>query len=324
MAVEIGWFIVLPVLRELGVWWQRRGALRWNRHSLRTAAVAAAAPLLVLLPWQHSVSAPAVLMRDKAQGVYAAHAAMIAHVDLRDGQHVSAGQVLAQLTSPELDDQLRETAIREDMLRWEVQQQPFNDELRQLGPALRKRWETQREALDGLHAQIAQLTLRAPFDGRIADVDPELRDGVWLPAGARLFTVIGDAGRDGGVRGEAYVGESALARIRDGAAAEFISDLPEQGARSCRVSGIDRVNLATLDTLYPASVYGGAIPSRKKTDGEVLPLDTRFRVRFDHCAGGDALNREMPGRALVRGRAESIAGHAVRWLAAVARREATP
>jgi hypothetical protein len=58
-----------------------------------------------------------------------------------------------------------------------------------------------------------------------------------------LFGVIGD--KD--VRGEAFVEESALSRIHEGAAADFVADLPEQNTRHCIVSGIDRINIATLD-----------------------------------------------------------------------------
>jgi putative peptide zinc metalloprotease protein len=317
MLVEIGWFIVLPIVRELLVWWQRRSDLSLNRRTLRTAFSAAAVLLVLLVPMRSAISTPAVLLRAKAQGVYAAHASVIRDVSAHEGQSVAAGAVLAQLASPELEYQFHETAIEEASLRWQVEQQPFNDELRKEGPALRKHWETAKQALDGFQAQIDQLTLRAPFDGRVVDVNPELRQGVWLRAGERLFSVIGN----GGVRGEAFIDESALVRIQTGARVDFVSDLPELGHRRCTVSGIDRLNLAALDQLYAASVYGGAIPSRKERGGTVVPLDSRFRVRFDGCGDGRDIARELPGRALLRGQAESFAGHGLRWLMALIRRD---
>ncbi len=319
LLVEIGWFIVLPVVRELGIWWRRRSDLKWNKQCSRSALATLAILLLVLVPMRHSVSSPAVLMRAKAQGVYAAHAAMIRDLALREGQSVSAGAVLARLTSPELEYQLRAAAAEEATLRWQVEQQSFNDELRKAGPALRKQWETAQEALGGLHAQLELLTLRAPFDGQIVDVNPDLRPGVWLKGGERLFDVIGDRG----VRGEGFIQEAGLARIHEGAAADFVADLPELSTHRCVVSGIDHVNLATVDPPYAASIYGGSIPSRKDSTGAILPLAATFRVRFDHCANENNIARETPGRVVLHGAGESFVVHATRWLQGVMRREIT-
>ena len=319
MMVEIGWFIVLPMARELRIWWQRRNDLKWNKQCWRSALATLAIILVAMVPMRHSISTPAVLMRAKAQGVYAAHPAMIRDITLREGQFVAAGAILAHLSSPELEYQLRGAVVEEASLRWQVEQQPFDDELTKAGPALRKQWQTAQEAVSGLRAQLELLTLRAPFDGQIADLNSDLRPGVWLKGGEYLFDVIGD----NHVRGEAFIQESGLARIYEGATADFVADLPELDTYRCMISGIDHVNLTTLDPPYAASLYGGSIPSRKDSTGAILPLASTFRVRFDHCANESAIARETPGRVLLHGAGESVAAHATRWLAAVLRREFT-
>jgi len=319
MLVEIGWFIVRPVTREMRVWWQRRSDLRWNRQCSRSALAAVAALLIVLLPIRHSISSPAVLVRAKAQGVYAAHPAIIEAIALHEGQSVAAGAILARLSSPELEHQLRMATVEEASLRWQVEQQPFNDELREAGPALRNQWKMAQEAVAGLRAQVELLTLRAPFEGQIADLNPDLRSGVWLRGGERLFGVIGNAA----VRGEAFVQESGLSRIREGATADFVADLPEQDTHRCIVSGIDHINLATLDPPYAASIYGGSISSRKDPAGAILPLAATFRVRFENCASENDIMQETPGRVLLHGAGESLASQMARWLMAIVRREIT-
>lgn len=319
MLVEIGWFIVRPVAQEIRVWWQRRSDLQWNRQCSRTAFATTAVLLIVLLPIRHSISTPAVLVRAKAQGVYAAHPAVIQTIALHEGQSVAAGAILARLSSPELEYQLRLATIEEASLRWQVEQQPFNDELRNAGPALRKQWQTAQESLGGLRAQIEMLTLRAPFEGQIADLNPDLRAGVWLKGGERLFGVIGNTG----VRGEGFIQESGLSRIDAGASAVFVADLPEQDTHRCTVNGIDHINLATLEPPYAASIYGGPIASHKDSTGAVLPLAATFRVRFENCASENDIRRETPGRVLLHGASESFASQAARWLLAIVRREIT-
>lgn len=317
MAVEIGWFLALPIARELGVWWRRRGELRWSRRTARSAGLAAALAVVLLVPWQATVRAPAVLGQAQAQGIYAPRAARVLAVDVHDGASVAAGAVLVRLTSPELDFQIERAAAEEARLRGEMERQPFDDTLRMLGPALRKRWATAREALDGYRAEAARLTLRAPFAGRVSDLDPALAPGVWLRTGEPLFTVVGADG----VRGDAYVSEAAVARVRRGDRVVFVPALPESPALHCAVSGVDRVNVASLDEGYVASIYGGDLPVRRQANGALTPVQSTFRVRFDGCDRA-AVPREMSGHALIAGDSASLATRGARWLGALFRREA--
>jgi putative peptide zinc metalloprotease protein len=317
MCVELGWFIALPIARELAAWWQRRGDLRWNRQTARTALVGAALMLVLLVPWQATVRAPAVLGQARTQAVYTPRAAQVVQVAASEGQRVHAGAAVVRLASPELDYQLASARHEAAQLDWQVRQQPFDDELLALGPALGKRLETARQAVAGLEAERARLALRAPLAGRIVDVALALRAGEWLPGGAPLFRVVGN----GGIDGSAFVDEAARDRLAPGQPAEFVAALLEQPAVRCRVAAIDRLNLADLDDdPYLASVYGGSIPALRQPDGTLVPLESTFRVRLDHCDGG-ALPRELPGSVAIRGESRSLLARAARWLRALLRSE---
>lgn len=317
MGVEIGFFLALPIVRELVVWWRRRGECRWNGQTIRSGVLAVVLALALGLPWQRAVHAPAVLGQAQAQVVYLSRPAQLVQLAVHEGQPVAAGAVLAQLDSPELDYQLASAEQQAAHLKWQVEQQPFDDELRSLGPALRKRWDAAREAVAGYRAEREQLTLRAPFAGRVVDLAPGLRAGEWLKGGEPLLGVVGP----GSAKGDAFVDESALARVIPGQPVDFVATLPEQPAVHCRVAGIDRLNLATLDQPYVASVYGGEVPSLRRPDGSLVPLDSTFRLRFDACEVGGELPRELPGQAIVHGQAQSLAGRFARWFGSIARRE---
>lgn len=318
MCVEIGWFLALPIVREIQVWWRRRAELRWNRHTVRTTIVAGLLALVLLLPWQREVHAPAVLGQVQAQVVYAPRAAQVVTLAVREGQLVQAGAVLAQLASPDLDYQLASARQQAAQYQWQVEQQPFDDELRALGPALRKRWDTARQTVAGYEAEQARLILRAPFGGRVVDLNPTLRAGEWLKGGEALLGVVGDGG---GVKGDAFVDEAALSRLATGQHVSFLAALPELPIVHCRVSGIDRLNLGALDEPYVASVYGGQVASVHRPDGSVTPLESTFRVRFDDCDRREALPREAPGSAAIAGEPRSLVGRFARWLTALLRRD---
>ncbi len=317
MCVEIGWFLVLPIARELGAWWQRRGELRWHHPTIRSATVLAALLLVLCAPWQSEVRVPAVLGLAQAQRVYVPQPARADAIDVRVGQEVAAGAVLARLSSPELSYQLRRAQTLVEELSWQVRQQPFDDELRAQGPALIKQLNIARAAVAAYAEQIERLTIRAPFPARVAEMNPDVQVGTILSRGEELFQLTGD----GDVRGDAFIGQEDVARIRLGEAVDFVGDVPELPAAKCRISAVDPVNLTELDTPYVASVYGGKIATVAQANHSLRPLEPVYRVRFDHCDSGIKLQRELAGAAVIKGSRQSLLGSSVRNLMALARRE---
>ena len=318
-CVEFGWFIARPVVREIFACGHRRSDLHWCRETRRSAIVGAALLGFLVLPWHGGVSAPAVLGPLRAQGLYAPDAAyMTEQVPIaRDGQRVHAGDVLAVLASPDLAHRLEAARADEALLGWQVEQQSFDERLLEQGVALRRHWDAARETVAGLTAQVAQLTLRAPFDG-VVQTNEALAPGTWLPRGEHLFDVLGPMG----VKGEAFVGEDDAARVSAGDRVDFVASLPELGALHCRVAAVDRVNVATLDAPSLASVYGGPLPVQLQPGTRLLvPLVALYRVRIGECPANRAWPREIDGTATIGGARESFAWRALKRLVSVFQRE---
>lgn len=318
-CVEFGWFIVRPVVREVIACWRRRHELRWCRATVRGATLGAVLFALLVLPWHGGVNAPAVFGPLRAQGLYAPEAGYVSSQTalVHDGQRVHANDVLAVLQSPDLEHRLKQAQTEEVMLRWEVEQQSFDQHLLDQGVALRRRWDAARETVAGLEAQVAQLTLRAPFDGTVQSGD-ELAPGTWLPRGERLFDVVGPEG----VKGDAFVGEDDAGRIVPGDAAQFVASVSEMSTLHCRVTAVDRVNIATLDEPVIASVYGGPIPAEMQPGTrQLVPLAATYRVRIGECAGDKALARQIAGTATLGHARESFAVRGLNRLVSVLERE---
>jgi putative peptide zinc metalloprotease protein len=317
-CVEFGWFIARPIVREVTASWQHRTALRWCRETRRTAAVGAMLLAFVVLPWHGGVGAPAVLGPLHAQGLYVPEGAYLTDAQIaRDGQRARAGDVLAVLASPDLVHKLKAAQADEALLRWEVEQQAFDQRLLEQGVALHRRWDAARQTVAGLEAEVAQLTLRAPFDG-LVQTDEALAPGTWLPRGEHIFDVVGAKG----VKGEAFIGENDAARVAPGDRVTFVASLPEMGAVDCVVTAVDRVNLATLDVPSLASVYGGPLPVQQQPGThQLVPLAATYRVRIGECPAGNAWPREITGTATIGGARQSFAWRGLKWLASVFERE---
>jgi putative peptide zinc metalloprotease protein len=320
-AVELGWFIVRPITREVAACWRRRGALRWRPQTVRSAALATLLLGLLVVPWHGGVSAPAVLGPRQAQGLYTPVAGYLSDriKPPHDGQSVQAGEVLAVLVSPDLEHKLQQAQSDEALLHWEVEQQAFDERLQERGVALRRRWDAARQTVSGLLSQIGQLTIRAPFTGTVHLGEDGLSAGTWLPRGARLFDVVSPSG----IQGDAFVSESNIVRLTNGQAATFVASLPEMGVLRCRATAVDRVNLATLDEPFVASPYGGPVPAQLQPGThQLVPLQATYRVRLGECEGSAVLARQVMGTAMIGNLGESFAWRGARALFAVVEREA--
>ncbi|TDR77891.1 HlyD family efflux transporter periplasmic adaptor subunit [Paludibacterium purpuratum] len=317
LFVELGWFIARPIVMELRVIWSRRGELVWRRETRRSAVLLSLLALWFVLPWQSDTSSPAVLGAAESQGLYAPLAGEVTQVLVAEGQRVRAGQPLARLRSTALEARLALAQARERGLAWQVAQQPMAAELQQQGSALFKEWQAAQSDVAGLTQQSARLQLIAPFAGRVTDLSDALRPGIAIAEGEHLLDVVGPQG----VKGEAYVDETALSGLAPGGSARFVANGGEHWGVTCRLSQIDRLNLPTLDQPLLASTYGGPIATELH-DQELVPVNAVFRVHLDQCDSREAPLREMTGVARLEGGHRSLLAGALRQLLTELEREA--
>lgn len=233
------------------------------------------------------------------------------------GEIVRVGQPLLQLRSPDLASRLAQARAREQQLQWQLSQQPFDEHLMEAGPALRKRWEAAAEEVAGLQDEMRRLSITAPFDGTVVEVDDDAASGVWIPAGERLLQVIGPRG----TKVDAFVDEAELEGLAVGQHAVFVPTGLEEASVNCSVMGVDAVQVANLDAPSVASPYGGGIPAQRASEGRLLPMQPTFRVRLTQCDRELPPRSELAGVAHLHGQRHSVAGGALHWVAALWQRE---
>ena len=335
MVVELGWFIFYPVKKELDLWWQRRAELRWHLPTYRSVAILVFVLGVLLVPWQNSIRAPALIMAEQAQGIYSPHEGQVVESLVKLGQKVEVGQVLARLHSPELDYQSQLAKVQAEQLRLQWQQQSLYQTLQNTGPALDKRWEAAQQKLHSIDERRDQLTLTAPFAGVVVGRNDSLTANNWISSSEKLFQIIGADG----IKGEAFITEEDALRLQkflgkanqekisqekikfdkgneqkknepkekiDKTSLKFIANQPGFPRLHCQVSGMDKVNISQLDYTYLASSYGGSIPTQTDTSQsdkqqKLIPLDSRFRLRFHECTGSTGTHQELAGVVTVYG-----------------------
>lgn len=296
LVVELGWFVLMPIGRELGLWWKQRSNHRWTRSSSFSALGLLLVLLVVCVPWPTGVRAPAVLGAEQAQWLYAPANGQIKSLSVQYGQPVAEGQPIVALHSPELNQQLAAAQVRERSLQWKLAQQPLSSELQELGPALAEQWSAANAELAGHAVLRDQLEIRSSLAGRVSQVSSGVHPGAWVRRGEPLVQVVNAAG----TRVDAYLAGHEIPHIQVGDVARFVSDRWQQHPVRCWVAFWDRVALAHLEHPFLGSTHGGPVPASTNAQGLVVPLNALFRVRLDDCSADDAaLVQEIPGVVVI-------------------------
>lgn len=317
MLVEIGWFILLPMIQEAENWWQRRHGMTWNNATRRTVLTTALLMTWLILPWQGEIKAPAILAPAKEQSLYAPFSA---HLVANPGARlktVKQGDVLLELSAPDLEHRIKQAQLAEATLRTQLEQQAFSDQLLGQGDALKRHWEEAAAQTAGLVNERARLTLRAAFDGEIVFRADDLVPGTWVTGREKLMAI---ADRRQSMI-EAFVGEDNLDRLHIGSPARFLPDGMEFGRRDCFIAEIERFNLTEIDEPALASVYGGSLPARLDSHGATIPAAPVYRLRLDRCTPAAAPPLRLRGVAHVDADGRSLFGSALRQVRAVLIRE---
>jgi putative peptide zinc metalloprotease protein len=316
MSVEVGWFIVRPILMELAVWPRR---LRSGGVTRRAAFTGSLFMLLIaafVLPWRESVFAPGLLRAERQIGVIVPEPGQLVSLT-GNGAAVGAGQTLFVLDNPDLANFAAQAEAEIAGLKTKIAGQAFDSAAASDLPVAWQHLESAYARLSDAHARQAQMAVKAPFAGRLLDVPRDIRTGVWLPKREQLGILVDPAA----ATAEALVSESDIGRIKRGDKARF---WPESGEDTVAmtVRDISPTAVAVIDAPELASVHGGGVPARREQDGRLKPEAAVYRVVFVLPDGTVAPPGIRRGSVRIEGTPQSFADRVWRRVVAVAMREA--
>ncbi|MFJ5361037.1 HlyD family efflux transporter periplasmic adaptor subunit [Pectobacterium sp. CHL-2024] len=302
-AIEIGYFVVMPVVNEVREWSKRRKDYRMNRNMTTTLVVSAVVLLLLMIPWQRGVYAPALLRAEQQSSLYMPVPAMIQRIDVKVGQPVQAGQTLFTLSSDALAHEQKQLERQIATLNWQSTFQVFNKEAAGDHQRVKQEHEAALQKLQVLQRQSEQLTVRAPIDGVVADMTTPLETGEWLGQGEWLAVVTKPTG--GLV--EAFVSEKDWQRLRTGAKGTFY--LQDVSRSSLPLTIVEIASTATRDlNAAPelASIYGGDIATLSDAQRKLHPEQAVYRVLLSLPDGYRAQPQVLRGTVVMDGEAQSL------------------
>lgn len=299
--VEILWFIVMPIFRELKVWRERHADFHWTPLRLATWSVPLALLLWAVLPLSVDVPVPAVL-KAQSQQLFATESAQVVAVQVRVGDRVQAGDVLLELSSPELQLQLGQRQEELQLIKLKLSRQSASVEEKAEQAVNRERLQQLHKQLSGLQQRQAALSVRAPFAGQVVARE-QLSPGQWIGQEQPLLSLVAPSTQVI----EGLVHERDLNLLATGQDAVFIAQSGEQAARQASLSRIDISAIALLPYPELGSEAGGPIAVRYQNE-RFIPEAAYYRIQAqlnDALPEHGAVQAQHPGMLIVQGASRS-------------------
>ena len=310
-GVEMVVFVMRPIFNEIQQWYARKDHILGSKRGRRLPWIALGAALLLILPLDRHVSAPAVLAPLGAKPVVAGDPARIEAILVRNGQRVAAGTPLIRLSAPELEKNIALSRINIARIRAQMDR-AMSDTIDLSNRAvLERELMTESDGLAGFEARRANLILRASVAGEVTDIAPDMNAGRWLSGSEVIARVV----TPGQFDVEAYASEDDIWRLEQGALARFVPDDPMQPSRRAKL--IERATSAAADIATPilASTNGGAIAASKADNGKLKPKAAIYRMRLMVERSNDAqgIIQTVPGKVVISASGTSVLSRMARW-----------
>lgn len=293
--IELFAFIFRPVVVEIQHWYEMRRNFSWNRRTIITLICAITLLLLLLLPIQSGIKMQAT-MRNSHEFVYAKKEAILETPLPVVGTQFKANEMIAKLTSPELEQDLKKTRLEYEKIQAEIRRAALDPKFSNQTKILQSELAEKKTRYDEILKQKEELNIKAPFDGVISDVNSELRKGSMVIKNGWILDIINPLSSVI----EAYVDQSDLERVALGDEAVFYPANLSEPKVSGKIIAIEPINAQKLSWQYGkvskvnvkedetkmtvatpgyhASELGGKIPTDISDRGEFVPIESIFRV----------------------------------------------
>ncbi|WP_110686619.1 HlyD family efflux transporter periplasmic adaptor subunit [Salinicola aestuarinus] len=314
-CVEVAWFIILPITRELSHWWSRRQAVS-RRYRLGWGLVTLTLIVLACTPWRTSVSGPGMIRAEREITFYAPFPARLEQ-RAPDGP-VSRSAPLIQMTQPDIQRDLAAQQAHLLTLDAELAGLLDNPQRLAIDSATRARRTLGTRNAEAAQQEITRLTLSAPFAGRWQRLTTELAQGQWVNSQAPLGVLLDPTHWIV----EAYIDQDEIHRLSLGSPARFFVEgqtTPLEG----EIIDIAPTRSIRLEQPMLANRHGGPLTLSDSAGGnpDALHLEQPLfavKVRLDSPWHE---SRQARGSLHVDAERESLVSQLGTWLAAIVIRE---
>ena len=296
-AIEIYWFIMLPIIKEMKQWWMMRSEMKLNKQTFRTVCILIITLMVLFLPWKSSMKIPAVYISEKYSKIYSPYPAKIKSVFITKDQEVEAGQNLIELYSPGLDQEIN--SIRRKILLTKTKINRMSGTSGNMDEYLtyNQRLIALQSELSGLTNTKEKLIIKAPNKGKVKDLI-SLSSEMWVSNLDQLLGIVHYG--TGSVK--AFIREEQIDRFQENTPAVFIPNDGDHKKIHLISNKLDLSSVNNLPYIALASIHNGPIAIRNFTSGEYqYRPETAHYVADFKLVNESRIKFELPGYVHVEG-----------------------
>ena len=296
-AIEIYWFIMLPIIKEMKQWWMMRSEMKLNKQTFRTISILIITLMILFLPWKSSMKIPAVYISEKYSKIYSPYPAKIKSVFITKDQEVEAGQNLIELYSPGLDKEIN--SIRRKILLTKTKINRMSGTSGNMDEYLtyNQRLIALQSELSGLTKTKEKLVIKAPNKGKVKDL-VSLSNEMWVSNLDQLLGIV--LYGTGNVK--AFIREEQIDRFQENTPAVFIPNDGDHKKIHLISNKLDLSSVNNLPYVALASIHNGPIAIRNFTSGEYqYRPETAHYIADFKLVNQSSIKFELPGYVHVEG-----------------------
>ena len=290
--IEIVWFILLPIFREVKRWWGLRKSMTVNRTSMRSLSLFCILLAALFIPWRTSLSLPAVIEKEAVIDIFPPEDSMIKNIFIDNNQIVKKGDVLIRFTNPYLATQVEQAIDRVKLIQKKLDRRIGSELDMSNLIVLENQLKKELEVLNNLKEQSKELSIYANQDSTVVDLK-DLENNQWVSQNDKLFSLI----ESGNSQVVAYVNETDLNKIKGESTGVFFSKNNEYLNIEVQLRDLNETSTEELPYLSLTSTYGGPIATRevegKKSSQR--PEKALYQVNFQTLSQHNDLQWETPG-----------------------------
>jgi putative peptide zinc metalloprotease protein len=185
--IEIFYFILIPILTELKVWWLKKEHIKMNLKIVRTLFILSAIVIFLVYPWQTKIYLPAVIESKNHIEIYAPKKSQIDKILVKNDQQVNKGDKILILKSKELEQKIEELKINIELLELKINTINNNKNILETNIILQDELSKKRFELYSLNESQKNLILTANFDGIIKIEN--IYENMWVNQDSKLFEI---------------------------------------------------------------------------------------------------------------------------------------
>ena len=318
LAIEIVLLIVKPVRSELKEWRAMKEPILNSRRTALSGGLAVLLLLGFVVPWNGTIVVPAVVELAKQEAVHGHRPARITQVYAEQGRSFSAGDVLVEMTSDDISQQLKIARLRLQLADTRLARLAGDGKDRAASLVLERERLALASEIEGLNEAARDLIIKAPATGKVLEIDAGIKPGRWINSNEPLLWF----GEPGNYVAVGYVPIEAVGRIDRGARGRFIPDSSGGAAWQVTVDVIGSAGVEAVDLKALTSRYDGPLAVEPDSRGRLVPSSAQVRIAMRVELNGAEPPVAVRGVAHLEGRPMSYAERTWRQIVRVLVREA--